>query len=68
MALMIFLGAARAVKRYVGSAWRTDLRRTKREAILRGLKVQLRILLEMERRRLSQEMDEVAAPVRGMPR
>jgi len=56
------------VKRYVGSAWRTDLRRTKREAILRDLKVQLRIQLEMERRRLSQEVEEVAAPVRGTPR
>jgi hypothetical protein len=38
------------------------------EAMLRGLKVQLLSLFEMERRRLSQEMDLAAAPVRGTPR
>jgi hypothetical protein len=52
----------------VGRACRTDLRRTSREAKLRGLKVQLLSLLEMERMRLSQEIDLAAALVRGTPR
>jgi len=51
----------------VGRVCKTDFRRTSLEAMLRGLKVQLLILLEMERRRLSEEMDLEAAPVRGMP-
>ena len=36
--------------------------------MLRGLKVQLARRLEIESRRLSQEMDLAGAPVRGMPR
>jgi hypothetical protein len=36
--------------------------------MLRGLKVQLFSLLEMESRRLSQKMDLVVVPVRGIPR
>jgi hypothetical protein len=56
MALMTEAGAARAVKRYVGSACNTDLSRTNLAAMFKGLKVQLLRRLAMDRSRLSQEM------------
>ena len=68
MALMTETGAAKAVKRYVGRACKTDLSRINLAAIFRGLNVQLFSLLAKERSRLSQEMDLADSPERGIPR
>ena len=68
MALMTETGAAKAVKRYVGRACRTDLSRTNLAAIFKGLKVQLLKRLAMDRSRLSHEMDFADSSERGIPR
>jgi hypothetical protein len=68
MALMTEMGAARAVKRYVGRACKTDLSKTNLAAIFRGRKVQLFSLLAMDNSKLSQEIDLAASPVRGIPK
>ena len=68
MALMTEAGAARAVKRYVGSACNTDLSKTNLAAMFNGLKVQLFRRLAIDRSRLSQEMVFEDSSERGMPR
>jgi len=68
MAFMIEVGMAKAVKRYVGRACRTDLSRTNLAAIFKGLKVQLLNRFAKERSRLSQEMDFADSSERGIPR
>ena len=52
----------------MGRVCRNDFSRTSLAAIYNGLKVQLASLFEIEKRRLSQEMDLAGAPMRGMPR
>ena len=68
MDLMTETGATKVVKRYVGRACKTDLSWTSLAAIFKGLKVQLLNLLAMDKSRLSQEIDFVGSPMRGMPR